>query len=64
MYETVINDQLPSADYALYQKAVIAGANSQYARKVLLYFNPYKTVIRLTAGFRCKYGSGKYLFGK
>ena len=36
MYETVINDQLPSADYALYQKAVIAGANSQYAQKVSL----------------------------
>ncbi|MBV9962797.1 MAG: tetratricopeptide repeat protein, partial [Parafilimonas sp.] len=36
MYETVINDQLPSADYALYQKAVIAGANGQYAQKVSL----------------------------
>ncbi len=36
MYETVINDQLPAADYALYQKAVIAGANSQYAQKVSL----------------------------
>lgn len=36
MYETVINDQLTSADYALYQKAVIAGANSQYAQKVSL----------------------------
>ncbi len=36
MYEAVINDQLPPADYALYQKAVIAGANSQYAQKVAL----------------------------
>lgn len=36
MYETVINNQLPSADYALYQKAVIAGANGQYAQKVAL----------------------------
>ena len=36
MYETVINNQLPSSDYALYQKAVIAGANSQYAQKVAL----------------------------
>ncbi|MEO8711509.1 MAG: tetratricopeptide repeat protein [Parafilimonas sp.] len=36
MYEAVINDQLPSSDYALYQKAVIAGANGQYAQKVSL----------------------------
>jgi len=36
MYETVINNQLPSADYALYQKAVIAGANDQFAQKVSL----------------------------
>ena len=36
MYEAVINNQLPSADYALYQKAVIAGANSEYAQKVSL----------------------------
>lgn len=36
MYETVINDQLPSSDYALYQKAVIAGANDQFAQKITL----------------------------
>ncbi len=36
MYETVINDQLPSSDYALYQKAVIAGANDQFAQKISL----------------------------
>ena len=36
MYEAVINSQLPPADYALYQKAVIAGANDQYAQKVSL----------------------------
>jgi TolA-binding protein len=36
MYETIINERLPSADYALYQKAVIAGANTQYVQKVSL----------------------------
>lgn len=36
MYEAVLNSQLPSADYALYQKAVIAGANDQYTQKVTL----------------------------
>ncbi|MEP6681701.1 MAG: tetratricopeptide repeat protein [Parafilimonas sp.] len=36
MYETVINNQLPSSDYALYQKAVIAGANGEYAQKISL----------------------------
>ena len=36
MYETVINNQLPSSDYALYQKAVITGANGQFAQKVSL----------------------------
>ena len=36
MYEAVINNQLPYADYALYQKAVIAGANDQFAQKVSL----------------------------
>ncbi len=36
MYETVINNQLPFSDYALYQKAVIAGANDQFAQKVSL----------------------------
>jgi len=34
MYETVINYLLPSADYALYQKAIIAGASNQYAQKI------------------------------
>ena len=36
MYQTVIDNQLPSADYALYQEAVIAGANDQFAQKVSL----------------------------
>jgi len=36
MYETVINNQLPASDYALYQKAVIAGANNQFSQKVAL----------------------------
>jgi TolA-binding protein len=36
MYETVINNQLPASDYALYQKAVIAGANNQFSQKVTL----------------------------
>jgi len=36
MYETVINNQLQSSDYALFQKAVIAGANDQYAQKISL----------------------------
>ena len=36
MYDAVINNQLPSSDYALYQKAVIAGANDQPAQKVTL----------------------------
>ena len=36
MYETVINNQLPSSDYALFQKAVIVGANDQFDQKVAL----------------------------
>lgn len=36
MYEAIINNQLPSSDYALYQKAAIAGANDQFAQKVSL----------------------------
>ncbi len=36
MYESVINYQLPSADYALYQKAVIAGASDQPQQKITL----------------------------
>ncbi len=36
MYQTVIDNQLPSSDYALYQEAVIAGANSQFVQKVSL----------------------------
>lgn len=34
MYETVLALQLPSADYALYQKGIIAGAMSRNADKV------------------------------
>ncbi|MEP6513221.1 MAG: tetratricopeptide repeat protein [Parafilimonas sp.] len=36
MYETVINYQLPAADYALYQKAFISGAADQFSQKVSL----------------------------
>jgi tetratricopeptide (TPR) repeat protein len=36
MYESVINQQLASADYALYQKAIIAGAMNKNAEKVTL----------------------------
>jgi TolA-binding protein len=36
MYQSVIDNSLPSADYALYQQAVIAGANNQFAQKVSL----------------------------
>lgn len=36
MYEAIINYQLPSADYALYQRSVISGASGDYAQKVSL----------------------------
>lgn len=36
MYETVIKFNTPSADYALYQKAVIAGATGEYTQKISL----------------------------
>ena len=36
MYDAVINANLRSADYALYQKAIIAGANNKTAEKVQL----------------------------
>ncbi len=36
MYEKVINLRLPSADYALYQKGIIAGAMNKNAEKVSL----------------------------
>ncbi|MBV9987900.1 MAG: tetratricopeptide repeat protein [Chitinophagaceae bacterium] len=36
MYESVINQQLPSADYALYQKAIISGAMNKNAEKITL----------------------------
>lgn len=36
MYEAVINANLPAADYALYQKAIIAGATNKYPEKVSL----------------------------
>ena len=34
LYEVVISNNLPSADYAYYQKAVIAGANNQPTNKI------------------------------
>ena len=36
MYEAVISYNLPAADYALYQKGIIAGASNKYAEKVSL----------------------------
>lgn len=36
MYETAINYQLPASDYALYQKAVIAGASDQPQQKITI----------------------------
>lgn len=36
MYEAVISNGLPSADYALYQKAVISGAGNRNAEKISL----------------------------
>jgi TolA-binding protein len=36
MYESVISQGLPSADYALYQKAIIAGAMNKNAEKISL----------------------------
>ena len=36
MYDNLINNNLPAADYALYQKAVISGASGDYAQKVSL----------------------------
>ncbi|WP_153800696.1 tetratricopeptide repeat protein [Foetidibacter luteolus] len=36
MYETVLNYNLPAADYALYQKAIISGASNRYAEKISL----------------------------
>lgn len=34
MYEVIINNNLPSADYALYQKAIITGAANRTADKI------------------------------
>lgn len=36
MYDKIISNNLKGADYALYQKAVIAGASGQYNQKVAL----------------------------
>ena len=36
MYEAVMNNNLSSSDYALYQKAIIAGAGTRYAEKITL----------------------------
>ncbi|NCI46180.1 tetratricopeptide repeat protein [Sediminibacterium soli] len=36
MYESVISQQLPAADYALYQKAIIAGAMNRNSEKISL----------------------------
>lgn len=45
MYESVIGQQLPAADYALYQKAIIAGAMNRNAEKVSLLQSLEKTYI-------------------
>jgi tetratricopeptide (TPR) repeat protein len=63
MYETVISNQLPSADYALYQKAVIAGANDQFAQKVSLLQSIQNRFPSSGLSCRCQYGSCQYLFG-
>ncbi|NNV54480.1 tetratricopeptide repeat protein [Limnovirga soli] len=36
MYDNIINNNLAQADYALYQKAIIAGAGSKYTEKISL----------------------------
>jgi TolA-binding protein len=43
MYESVIGQQLPAADYALYQKAIIAGAMNRNTEKVSLLQSLEKT---------------------
>lgn len=39
MYDNIINNNLKGGDYALYQKAVIAGGTGQYSQKVSLLQN-------------------------
>ena len=34
MYEVVLNNQLPAADYALYQRAIISGAQNRTSEKI------------------------------
>lgn len=34
MYDNIISQQLPGADYATYQKAIIAGGSGNYAQKI------------------------------
>ncbi|MDB5248912.1 MAG: hypothetical protein JWQ40_3306 [Segetibacter sp.] len=34
MYDAVLNNNLPAADYALYQKAIISGANNRSSEKI------------------------------
>lgn len=36
MYDNILNRNLKGSDYALYQKAIIAGASGQYAQKISL----------------------------
>jgi len=36
MYQTVLNYNLPAADYALYQTAIISGASNKYSEKITL----------------------------
>ncbi|MDB5193903.1 MAG: hypothetical protein JWQ96_3466 [Segetibacter sp.] len=36
MYDVVLNNNLPASDYALYQKAIISGANNRTTEKITL----------------------------
>lgn len=36
MYDNILDNNLPAADYALYQKAIIAGGSGQYTQKISL----------------------------
>lgn len=36
MYDNIIKNNLPASDYALYQKAIVAGASGNYPEKILL----------------------------
>ncbi|MEP7317884.1 MAG: tetratricopeptide repeat protein [Panacibacter sp.] len=36
MYDNIIKNNLPGADYALFQKAIVAGASGEYPEKILI----------------------------